>query len=136
MIGVIITGHGMFAEGMYEAVRLLAGKPEAFLQVGYLQEDSADDYELKLKEAIQSQKDCSGTLILCDLMMAMPYKLAVRLKKKFDGQYPVEVVAGANLGMVTQVNLARGYMNNLQDLVELAVEEGRKQIVRYREEEE
>ncbi len=129
MIGVIVVGHGTFADGMYEAVRLIAGKPEYFCTVDYLQEDSIDDFELKLKEKIAYLSECSGILIMSDLIMAAPYKTAVALKKKYALQYHIEVVTGTNLGMLVQVNLARGYVNNLKDLTELAIEEGKKQIV-------
>ncbi len=131
MIGVIITGHGTFATGMKEAVRLLAGRPESFEAVDYLQEDSTDDYEAKLRAAIRSLNGCSGILILADLLEAAPYKVCTDVRKKMIDSRRIEIVAGVNLGMLTQVNLARGYVSSVRDLADLAVEEGRHHIIRY-----
>ena len=136
MIGVIITGHGTFATGMKEAVRLLAGRPESFEAVDYLQEDSTDDYEAKLRAAIRSLNGCSGILILADLLEAAPYKVCTDVRRKMIDSRRIEIVAGVNLGMLVQINLARGYVANVSDLADLAVDEGRKQILKYDEEEE
>ncbi len=134
MIGVIVTGHGTFASGMKEAVRLLAGRPESFEAVDYLQEDSTDDYEAKVRAALSALKGCSGILILADLLEAAPYKVCADVRKKVIDSSRIEIVAGVNLGMLTQVNLARGYVSSVRDLADLAVEEGRHHIIRYTEE--
>lgn len=133
MIGVIVTGHGTFATGMKEAVRLLAGRPESFEAVDYLQEDSTDDYEAKLRAALASLRGCTGILIMADLLEAAPYKVCVDVRRKVIDATRIEIVAGVNLGMLTQVNLARGYVSNVRDLADLAVEEGRHHIIRYDE---
>ena len=82
MIGVIVTGHGTFATGMKEAVRLLAGRPESFEAVDYLQEDSTDDYEAKLRAALSALRGCTGVLILADMLEAAPYKVCADVRRK------------------------------------------------------
>ena len=134
MIGVIVTGHGTFATGMKDAVRLLAGRPESFEAVDYLQEDSTDDYEAKLRAALTSLKGCTGVLILADMLEAAPYKVCVDVRNKVIDSTRIEIVAGVNLGMLMQVNLARGFIASVRDLADLAVEEGRHHIIRYDDE--
>ena len=131
MIGMIITGHGQFGSGMESAVRLIAGSPEKFTAVDFRQEDSADDYEVNLKRAIREMGPEGGIIVLCDLVEDTPYRTACSLKKKLREQYQIEVVGGTNLGMLVQINLARGYVNSVGDLADLAVDEGRKQILKY-----
>ena len=131
MIGVVVTGHGTLASGMKEAVKLLAGKPEAFAAVDYRQEDTADDYEENLKDVLRQMTEVSSVLILVDMVEAMPYKTAVSLKNKLKDEKQIEIVAGVNLGMLTQVNLARGYVYDVKTLADLAVSEGKKHIVKY-----
>ncbi|MCR4951705.1 MAG: PTS sugar transporter subunit IIA [Solobacterium sp.] len=136
MIGMIVTGHGSFGTGMASAVKLLAGIPEKFMAVDFRQEDSADDLEMNLKHAVREIGNESGILILCDLVNDTPYRTAVELKEKLAEEYRIEIVGGVNLGMLVQINLARGYVANVSDLADLAVDEGRKQILKYEEEEE
>ncbi|HCK87750.1 MAG TPA: PTS fructose transporter subunit IIA [Erysipelotrichaceae bacterium] len=131
MIGMIIMGHGGFASGLESAVRILAGIPEKFIAVDYRQEDSADDLEVNLKKAVRTLGNEGGILVLCDLAEDTPYKTAVSLKKKWKDEYDIEVVGGASLGMLVSINLARGYVSSVSDLADLAVDEGRKQIVKY-----
>jgi PTS system N-acetylgalactosamine-specific IIA component len=133
MIGLIITGHGEFAAGLSSAVNILAGKPEKFIPVNFQQEDSTDDLEISLKQAIRELADCHGILILTDLVNASPYKIAAGLAGKLKATHDIQVVGGTSLGMLMQINMARGYVNDVNDLADLAVEEGRRQILKYEE---
>lgn len=132
MIGIIVTGHGSLAEGMYSAVRLLAGKPEHFETVEYRQEDTTDDLAEKLKEKLDLLSECTdGILIFTDIENGAPYREAVELKRECGEERRIEVIAGMNLGMIMQSNIARSYLRDLDAFADLAVEEGKKQILRY-----
>jgi PTS system N-acetylgalactosamine-specific IIA component len=130
MIGVIVTGHGKYATGMESALRLLAGRPEKFMAVDYRQEDTIDDLEFRLRDAIRAMSECTGILILVDVFEGAPYKESIEMKEKMTDQ-KIEIVTGVNLGMLMQVNLSRGYVSDVTDLAELAVDEGKKQTLRY-----
>ncbi|MBR2067390.1 MAG: PTS fructose transporter subunit IIA [Solobacterium sp.] len=135
MIGLIVTGHGELASGVNSAVNVLVGQPESFLCVDYLLEDSTDDFEYKLKRAIEELKHCDGILILSDMVNSAPYRISVMMKEKFHLKQDIEIVAGFNLGMVMSVNLARGYISSVFDLAAMAAQEGNKQIYKYTAEE-
>lgn len=130
MIGVIVTGHGKFASGMESALKLLAGKPEKFMSVDFRQEDTIDDLEFRLRDAIRDLSECTGILILADVYEGAPFREAIEMKEKTASQV-IEIVAGVNLGMLMQVNLSRGYVSDVSDLADLAVEEGKRQTLRY-----
>lgn len=130
MIGVIVTGHGSFASGMESALKLLAGRPEKFLAVDFKQEDTIDDLEFRLRDAIRSLSECTGILILADIYEGAPFRESVEMKEKMAPQ-KIEIVAGVNLGMLMQINLSRGYVSDVSDLADLAVEEGKKQTLKY-----
>lgn len=134
MIGIIVAGHGSFAEGMYSAVRLLAGKPEHFETVSYLQEDTTDDLADKLKEKADVLSDCSdGIVIFTDIENGAPYREAVELKKELEGSRRIEVLCGTNLGMILQSNIARSYLHDPDAFLDLALEEGHRQLQKYDE---
>ena len=130
MIGVIVTGHGKFASGMESALKLLAGKPEKFTSVDFRQEDTIDDLEFRLRDAIRDMSECTGILILADIYEGAPYRESIEMKEKMHDQQ-IEIVAGVNLGMMMQINLSRGYVSDVADLADLAVEEGKKQTLKY-----
>lgn len=130
MIGVIVTGHGSFASGMESALRLLAGRPEKFTSVDFKQEDTIDDLEFRLRDEIRKMNECTGVLILADIYEGAPFRESVEMKEKLTSQ-KIEVVAGVNLGMLMQINLSRGYVSDVSDLADLAVEEGKKQTLKY-----
>ena len=131
MIGVIVSGHGSFAAGMASALHLLAGPPENFRVVDFRQEDTIDDLEFRLRDCIREMNACTGILILTDIYEGAPFREAVEMKDKLAGEQRIEVVGGLNLGMLMQVNLARGYISDVTDLADIALDEGRKQIQKY-----
>ncbi len=136
MIGILVTGHGTFASGMTSAVRLLAGKPEKYVYVDYLQEHSTDELEYNIREKLKELADCEGILIFADMTEAAPYKISSELSVKLKDTYRIRVIGGTNLGMLIQANMARGYVIDVDDLCSLALDEGRKHIAAYDEAEE
>ena len=111
MIGVIVTGHGKYATGMESALRLLAGRPEKFTAVDFRQEDTIDDLEFRLRDAILDMSECTGILIMVDVFEGATFRESVEMKDKISN-LPIEV-------------------SNVGDLADLAVDEGRKQTLRY-----
>lgn len=133
MIGMILTGHGRWAEGMYSAVSLLAGRPACFTYVNFLQEDSTDDLAENLRKAVNDLKpECNeGIVIFTDMAGDSPFKEAVEIKGDFVMDTEIEVIAGTNAGMLLQANMSRSYIDDLSTFVAMALEEGRKQIMCY-----
>jgi len=99
MIGLLIMSHGQFAAGTLDSLKLFMGqdleKVEA-LCLGY--EDSADEYEEKIKEAISRLDDGSGVVGLCDLAGGTPGNICTRLvNDRFH------VVMGYNIGFAMEL---------------------------------
>ncbi len=132
MIGIIVTGHANFASGLTSAVKLLVGTPENYEYVDYLMEDTTDDLELKFKQALEKLSGCKeGILVFADMMGGAPFKTAAEQSVRQKDRYKIQVVAGTNIGMLIQTNIARGYITDLGNLADLALEQGKKQIFKY-----
>ena len=128
MIGVLVTGHGNFASGLTSSLKLIAGDPENYVAVDFLSEYSVEDLERELTKAFDELKDCEGILVLSDLGGGSPFKTAVTIG------YPkgnVEVLAGTNLPMMIEVNMARKFIEDLGALTDMAMNTGKDQVVRY-----
>lgn len=135
MIGLIITGHGEFASGMMSAIKLLSGIPEECVAVDFTQQDTTDDLEFRLKDIIEGMNSCEGILVLTDLYGGSPFNEAIELSHELQDHQDIRVVSGVNLGMILQADRARGYVNNVDVLADLAIDEGKKQTFKYIDEE-
>ncbi len=127
-----MTGHANFASGLTSAVKLLVGTPENYEYVDFLMQDTTDDLEIKFKEALEKLSGCKeGILVFADMMGGSPFKTAAEQAEKQKDKYRIKVVAGTNIGMLIQTNIARGYITDLDNLADLALEQGKKQIFKY-----
>ncbi|MEF9967855.1 MAG: PTS galactosamine/N-acetylgalactosamine transporter subunit IIA [Longicatena sp.] len=128
MIGLIVTGHGNFASGLTSSLNLIAGETENYVAVDFLADYSVDDLERELTKAFETLKDCEGVLVLSDLGGGSPFKTAVTIGYPMGN---VEVLAGTNLPMLIEVNMARKFVEELDALTNMAMSTGKDQVVRY-----
>lgn len=129
MIGMIITGHGNFATGMKSAIALLAGEPKEAAFIDFDETCSPQLLETKILEAMDKllQKN-EGVIVLCDLLGGTPFKVSAMCARKKE---KVEIVAGMNLGMLSEVNLTREYIDSVYDLAESAQNVGKDCILHF-----
>ena len=125
-VGIIVTGHGRFAEGLTTSVNLIAGPQENYVPVNF--EHEVDELEKDLNAALQSLKDCSGVIVFADLAGGSPYKTAAVVAQSYQN---VEIIAGTNLPMLIEVNMGRQFVEELGMLTEMAMNTGKDQVVRY-----
>lgn len=124
MIGLIVTGHGRFASGLSEALYVIAGPTENYFAVDFELDESTESLTARLQEAMDALSGCESILILSDLAGGSPFKISVELgfPKGF------EVVAGANLGMLVEMNMVRQFMDDVHELARQAVTVGKDQV--------
>ena len=128
MIGLLVTGHGNFGSGITSAVDLIAGKQENYQYVDFLPTYNLDDLDREMRKALNNLKDCSGMLILCDLLGGTPFNKAAEISTQMQN---VNVVAGTNLSMMLEVTMTRKFEEDLDALTKAALESGVEQIAKY-----
>ncbi len=129
MIGIIVTGHGNFATGLTSSVQLIAGNPEHYVAVDFLESNSSEDLANKINEAIDSLSDCDGILIFSDLLGGSPFKTAVEIK--MARKEKIEVLSGTNLGMIIESSMARNFIEDVTTLANSTVSTGKDQVYCY-----
>lgn len=129
MIGIIIAGHGNFGSGLTSSVKLIAGMPEKYEVVDFVQEDSIEDLETKINKAVDHLSDCDGIIVFTDLVGGSPFKISVETSMKREEK--MIVLGGTNLGMVIETSMARGFMNDAESLADMAINTGKDQIIKY-----
>ena len=129
MVGILVTGHGNFATGLTSSVKLIAGMPDKYEVVDFLESYGVDELAAKLSEAMDRLSDCEGILVFSDLAGGSPFKTAVEVG--LTKQNRVEVLGGTNLGMLIEIGMARGFVEDMDTLVNMALNTGKDQVVRF-----
>jgi PTS system N-acetylgalactosamine-specific IIA component len=130
MVGIIVTGHGNFATGLTSSVKLIAGMPDFYQTVDFLQEHSTDDLSANLNKAIDNLKDCKeGILVFTDLVGGSPFKTAVEISVSREEK--IVVLGGTNLGMLIEISMARSFIEDIEALTQMAINTGKDQVMRF-----
>jgi len=127
MIGIIVTGHNHVATGLVSGMNLIAGEQEKCEVVDYLEEYTPNDLENLLNQAFNNLEDCKEILVFSDLEGGLPVKVVTEMVSKMEK--PIEIIAGTNLGMLIEVSMARSFISDLNELVEMAIETGKTQVI-------
>lgn len=104
MLGIILTGHGSFATGLYEAVVQIIGKQAQFTAINFPDGMSSELLEQKLTNALEECDNGDGVIFLTDILGGSPFRLAAMLSYQFNN---VEVISGTNLPMLLEMLLQR-----------------------------
>lgn len=103
MIGVIITGHGRFAEGILSAVQLIAGQQEKLAAVNFPDGMTGEGLRKELRQAAEAFS--GDELIFCaDIAGGTPFNQAVLLAGELEERSGRRclVFSGTNLPFVLQ----------------------------------
>ncbi len=131
MIGIIVTGHANFATGITSSLNLIAGNPNGYYAVDFLEGQSAEDLSNNIENAINTLKEggYENILIFTDLVGGSPFKTAVEIKMKREEN--IEVLSGTNLGMVIECTLTKDFAEDFNAFIEQALNTGKSQVIKY-----
>lgn len=124
MVGIVITGHGQFATGLFSGLQLIAGSFDNVAAVDFDLNSSTEQLQEKLTQAVKSFANCNKVIFLTDLVGGSPFRCSV-----LAGQEVAEskVVAGANLPMLLEVVFNRE-SDDMEALREIALAVGKDGI--------
>ena len=113
MVGIILTGHGQFADGLTSSVDLIAGHQKDYVVVNF--EHEVDELTNDLNAAFHQLRDCDGIIVFTDLQGGSPFKTAVELS-----------VSRKNVVVITRT---MGF--DLETLAGMAINTGKDQVTRF-----
>lgn len=126
MIGLIVTGHGNFAEGIHDATEMIAGAQENYKKVLFKENMSLDILEEKLRETVDLLLESNqGVVILTDLKGGTPFNVSVLLSENYEN---VEVISGINLPISIEATAHSQIQENPLELANYLAEVGRTGI--------
>ena len=82
MIGIILSGHGEFASGLYSSIQLIAGEQENFQAIDFSEGMSSEELQEKFNEAAENVDQGQGVVIFTDIPGGTPFNQAVILSTK------------------------------------------------------
>ena len=100
MIGVILTGHASFADGVASAVKLIGGEQEKFVIVNFREGDSGEGLAGKLQQAVE-ELGCQEVVFCTDLPGGTPFNQSVLLSTKLSNE--CRVFTGTNLPFLLSI---------------------------------
>ncbi|CAM3595751.1 PTS galactosamine/N-acetylgalactosamine transporter subunit IIA [Erysipelothrix urinaevulpis] len=127
MIGIVVVGHGEFANGLKTAVELIAGPQDSFEVLSFLE---GEEHQLldNLKQAIDAVSSDKGTLIFTDLKGGTPFRESVMVASQYEH---CEVLTGTNLAMLIEAIMSRQFIETAKDLAMNAEQTGKDQVYRF-----
>lgn len=104
MIGIVLSGHGHFATGVYSSVQLIAGTQEQFVAIDFTEDLSSEALTVKIKEAVAKVDTGDGVLIVTDIAGGTPFNVSSKLAAELEN---LAVVAGTNAPMLLEILFMR-----------------------------
>ena len=139
MIGLIVTGHGHFADGLHTSAQMIAGENEYIKYINFEDGMSPEALGEKISAAYTEFASCDGIVVLSDLPGGSPFKTAVEVAMSHPDK-KIEVLAGTNLPMIVTGVTMIDFEEDPTALAEELLTTGKEFLVRFelavREEEE
>ena len=130
MIGLVVTGHGLFAEGMHSSAKMIAGENDHIKYVCFEDGMGLEDLAVKLNAAYNELSDCDGIVVLSDLPGGSPFKTAVECSMEHPDKQIV-VLSGTNLPMIITASTMLSFESDPQALADELMFEGKDNVVRF-----
>ena len=130
MIGLVVTGHGLFAQGMQSSAKMIAGENEHIKYVCFEDGMGLEELAEKLTAAYNELSDCNGIVVLSDLPGGSPFKTAVECAFAMP-EKQIIVLSGTNLPMIITGSTMLSFEDDAQALADELLFEGKDNVVRF-----
>ena len=130
MIGLVVTGHGLFAEGMHSSAKMIAGENEHIKYVCFEEGMTLEGLAEKLNAAYAELSDCDGIVVLSDLPGGSPFRTAVESAMTLPDK-KIIVLSGTNLPMIITAATMASFSDDAEAMAEELLFEGKDNVVRF-----
>ena len=130
MIGIVVTGHGLFAEGIQSSAVMIAGVNENARYVCFKEGMGTEELAADLNAAFAQLGHCDSIIVLSDLPGGSPFRTAAECAFANPNQ-KIVVLSGTNLPMVITALSMIAFEEDVDALAEELVFEGKEGVVRF-----
>ena len=121
MINLIISTHCDMSKAILNLSKMVLGEFDNVGCITFMPGEGSEDLIRKYSDQIEKFSNTKETLFLVDLFGGSPYNAAARLA---FGNSNIEVVTGVNVPMLLELLDARESVENIKELVRIAIESG------------
>lgn len=107
MVGILVATHGGFAEGLLNAVELIAGKQEKVKTIGLYHGDGIDEFADKVRSAYEELDEGEGVLTFVDIFGGSPSNAVMKLMAE---KPDMKAITGVNMPMLVEAVMSRDNM--------------------------
>jgi len=125
MIGLVLTGHGAFPNGMLESIQLITGEIDQIKVIPF--ENDQNKLHEELEKAIEEVDNGEGVVCFTDLAGGTPFNVSSKLAAEREN---VRVIGGTNSPMLLSAVFQRE--SDLNSFVELVLAEGKNNIKEFK----
>ena len=130
MIGLIVTGHGHFADGLHTSAQMIAGENEYIKYINFEDGMSPEALGEKISAAYTEFASCDGIVVLSDLPGGSPFKTAVECSMAHPDKQII-VLSGTNLPMIITAATMASFSDDAEAMAEELLFEGKDNVVRF-----
>ena len=130
MIGLVVTGHGLFAEGMHSSANMIAGENELVKYVCFKEGMNTEQLSENLIAAYNELGACDGIIVLSDLPGGSPFRTAVESSMTLPDK-KIIVLSGTNLPMIITAATMASFSDDAEAMAEELLFEGKDNVVRF-----
>ncbi|HZJ86190.1 MAG TPA: PTS fructose transporter subunit IIA [Erysipelotrichaceae bacterium] len=127
MTGLILAGHGQFAEGMTSSLELIAGAQENYQKVNF-PGGSSEEFTEDLKVAINNLSDCDNIVVLTDITGGTPFQMAAMLTQEHAN---LRVIGGVNVGLLIEISMVRAFEPDVDALIDMVLDNAKNAIAKF-----
>ncbi|CNI13032.1 PTS galactosamine/N-acetylgalactosamine transporter subunit IIA [Yersinia alsatica] len=128
MVSIIITGHGHFASGLYNALEQIIGPQQQIIAIDFPVGMNTQQLDQALQQALDALPVEQGVVFFTDLLGGSPFRSAVQLSVQ---QPQFEVIAGTNMQMLAETVLDRDEIPTASEFAQQALAAGSRGIVHF-----
>ena len=127
MTGLILAGHGEFAEGMTSSLELIAGAQENYEKVNF-PGGSSEEFTEDLKVAINNLAHCDSIVVLTDITGGTPFQMAAMLTQEHAN---LRVIGGLNVGLLIEISMVRAFEPDVDALIDMVLDNAKNAIAKF-----
>lgn len=124
LIGIVLTGHGSFPNGMLESVQLITGEVKQVSVIPF--EEDQDKLQKELEDAIAEVDTGQGVVCFADLAGGTPFNVSSRIAATKEN---IRVIGGTNAPMLLSGLFQREL--DVDSFVALSLKEGKENIKQF-----
>ena len=131
MIGLVVTGHGHFADGIHTSAQMIAGENDYVRYINFEEGMTPEQLAEKFNAAFDEFKSCDGVVVLSEpARRLLPSRLLWSASMHARSR-KIEVIAGTNLPMIVTAVTMLDMEDDPRSLADELIETGRDCIARF-----